>query len=202
MHHRHVGEPALPSAHERDVLAVPRGPGAQGDEERAALVRHGHARLEVELVPLVAAAVVELASPSLAGREGDGASDRAVGRDEGDEVGVVLHERQAAGNEGEARRGAHARRAVERGVLAVGVVERRARHYHGAERGVEAGGAGRGHRWSASPGRGGTGGKVRESGAAALAVRSGCAGRRRDARPRQPLGEPNDPRRPHRGVWW
>jgi hypothetical protein len=103
------------------------------------------ARLEIELVRLVAAAVVELPPPAGADRKRDRAYAEAVEIDDGDEVRVVLYERDPARDAREARPGAHVRRPVDRVVGAGSVAERRARDDERAERRVARRDSGRGH---------------------------------------------------------
>ena len=90
----------------------------EGDEA----ITRDDARLEIELVLLVPAPLVEQAHPRLAARERDGGDARLV--DDGNEARVVLHDREPPAERRDAGGRAHEGRTILGGVGTLAVEQR------------------------------------------------------------------------------
>jgi hypothetical protein len=97
----------------RDAAPAPLGAGAECQQTRPRWPTDGDTGLEIELVLLVSAPIVELPYAALTRRQRDRLHVPVARMDERDEVGVVLHERQMIVEPRQARPRTHVRRTVE-----------------------------------------------------------------------------------------
>src|SRR5687768_17621237 len=89
VHQSDRGFSCLPPPNNRDLLAPPLRARAEGEQQCLTFHLHGYARLEIELVLLVAAHVVELTQAALAGGKRYRLGALARRRQDDDEVRVV-----------------------------------------------------------------------------------------------------------------
>ena len=100
------------------------GTRSQRDESRSPRPGDDATRFEVELEHLVATPIVELPLSEFAGRERDRLGKPSAWVNQGDEVGVVLYERQSIADPRQARAGTKVRGTVKRRVRPRAVPER------------------------------------------------------------------------------
>ena len=114
MDDRNVGPVRLAPAHEDGALLARGRAGTQGDQKRPRWFGHGDAGLEVELVRLVSALVVELPQPIRARGQFYRAKYPPRRIDERQEVRVVLDHREPIAHGRDARCRPNVRRPVLR----------------------------------------------------------------------------------------